>query len=118
MIDLATVERVRAYPCATDMRLGQYGLRKLVMEDEEPRPGTLYLFCSEDRRRIRILEAGDDFVWLHERRARFGRFKWPKRKGGADREAHDAPDRRGLRRDRPAAQAEREGVPVLTKPAK
>ena len=81
MIDLATVERVRAYPGATDMRLGQYGLRKLVMEDEEPRPGTLYLFCSKDRRRIRILEVGDDFVWLHECRARVGRFKWPKRKG-------------------------------------
>ena len=81
MIDLATVDRVRAYPGATDMRLGSYGLRKIVAADEEPRPGTLYVFCSKDRRRVRILEVCEDSVWLHECRLRRAKFEWPKAKG-------------------------------------
>ena len=77
MIDLGKIEHIYIYPGLTDMRLGIFGLRKLILEHEEPQANSLYMFCSMSRNQIKVLEVTRSSTWLYQNKLVRGKFIWP-----------------------------------------
>lgn len=70
-------------PC--DMRKGFNGLHALVTErlQEEPRQGSLYVFCNRRRTRLKILFWDGTGLWVCTKRLEEGTFSWPKSAAGS-----------------------------------
>lgn len=63
----------------TDMRLSIDGLSAIIQEtfQLDPCSSNLFLFCSRNRDRIKILHWEHNGFWLYYRRLENGRFQWP-----------------------------------------
>jgi transposase len=62
----------------TDMRKSINGLAALVESGFklDPFENALFVFCNQNRDRIKILEWDGDGFWLYFKRLEKGRFKW------------------------------------------
>ncbi len=74
MLTLASASRILLYPGPTDMRLGIWSLSSRC---GELRDGELHVFCSKDRRTVKIVLAERGSTWLLQKRLASGRFSWP-----------------------------------------
>jgi len=65
-------------PC--DMRKGMNGLYAMVTErlQEDPRKGSLFVFCNRRRTRLKILFWDGTGLWLCTKRLEQGTFSWPR----------------------------------------
>lgn len=77
MVDLEKVQHIYIFPGVTDMRLGIFGLRKLVMEIATLETNSLYIFCSKNRNQVKLIETSDSSTWLYQNKLVHGRFLWP-----------------------------------------
>ena len=84
-IDLESVS-IFIRPGATDMRKQVNGLSVIVDEQmaQNPGSGSLYLFCSRNRRLIKCLWWDRNGFCLCQKRVESGRFPWP----GSREEVH------------------------------
>ena len=78
MIELKNIEHIYIFPGLTDMRLGIFGLRKLIIETSELESNSLYIFCSKNRNQVKIIEVNDSSIWLYQNKLYHGKFLWPK----------------------------------------
>lgn len=64
----------------TDMRKSIDGLAALVQLSFQldPMTSALFVFCSQDRTKIKMLEWDTTGFWLYYRRLERGRFQWPR----------------------------------------
>ena len=64
----------------TDMRKSIDGLAAMVQLSFQldPTQPALFVFCSQDRKKLKILEWETAGFWLHYRRLERGRFQWPR----------------------------------------
>lgn len=77
MIDLKNIKHIFLYPGCTDMRLGLYGLRKLILETSELEEKSLYIFCGHKLNQIKIIEVEKYSTWLYQNKLNKGKFIWP-----------------------------------------
>ena len=63
----------------TDMRKQANGLVALIENSFQldPFDGAYFVFCNQNRDRIKIIEWDGDGFWLHAKRLQKGKFKWP-----------------------------------------
>lgn len=66
--------KVYLYSGWTDMRLGIYGLIRLV---GKPEIGAVYAFCGKNRTTVKILEFHGTYAWLHTKKVLKGKLNWP-----------------------------------------
>jgi hypothetical protein len=66
--------KVYLYIGGTDMRLGIFGLMKLI---GNPRPGCIYAFCGKTKKIVKILEVNQLHATLYIRRLFKGKIPWP-----------------------------------------
>lgn len=64
---------------ATDMRLSIDGLAAKVQETFRLNPcsSDIFVFCSKNRDRVKILHWDYNGFWLYYRRLESGKFQWP-----------------------------------------
>lgn len=74
MLSLASARRILVHPGPTDMRYGLWGLSAIAGGIAD---GEAHLFCSSDRRTVKILAREGGSVWLLQKRLDAGRFQWP-----------------------------------------
>jgi hypothetical protein len=74
MIRLNDVDKVILYPGVTDMRLGIWGLMRLV---GDPEPGCLYVFCGSGMSMLRMLLVEDDSYTLYSRKLKRRKYLFP-----------------------------------------
>jgi transposase len=74
MLSLASASRIIVHPGATDMRYGIWGLSAACGPIGD---GEAHLFCSSDRRSVKILIREGGSLWLLHKRMERGRFQWP-----------------------------------------
>lgn len=74
MLSLASASRIIVHPGATDMRYGIWGLSAACGPIGD---GEAHLFCSGDRRSVKILVREGGSLWLLHKRMERGRFQWP-----------------------------------------
>lgn len=77
MVDLEKIEHIFIIPGITDMRLGIFGLRKLLIETSGLESNSLYMFCSKNRNQIKLIENSDSSIWLYQNKLIHGKFMWP-----------------------------------------
>ncbi len=77
MVDLTKIEHIYIVPGITDMRLGIFGLRKLLIETSGLEPNSLYMFCSKNRNQIKLIENSNSSIWLYQNKLIHGKFMWP-----------------------------------------
>lgn len=79
MIDFAS-DTVWMAPGATDMRKSIDGLAAMAQHviKQEPTSQQLFVFCSRNRNKIKILYWGGNGFWLLYKRLERGTFRWPK----------------------------------------
>ena len=78
MVDLKNIEHIYIFPGLTDMRLGIFGLRKLISETSKLQTNSLYIFCSKNRNQVKLIEISDSSIWLYQNKLVHGKFLWPK----------------------------------------
>jgi transposase len=66
---------------ATDMRNSIDGLAASVQGrfNLKPTSDAIFIFCSADKSKLKILEWDGDGFWLHYKRLERGRFPWPEK---------------------------------------
>jgi transposase len=81
MLTAATGRPVYLACGATDMRKSIDALAALVQLtfQRDPCSSALFVFCSRDRTKLKILEWDEAGFWLHYRRLERGRVQWPAR---------------------------------------
>ena len=64
---------------ATDMRKSIDGLAALVQEGFALNPFSpaLFVFCNQERNKLKILQWDHNGFWLYYRRLEKGKFQWP-----------------------------------------
>lgn len=77
MLGLSEVADVQVFSHVTDMRKGFDSLSRLVVEhsDSNPLSGTLYVFFSRRRDRVKILSWEEDGYALYYKRLEVGRWR-------------------------------------------
>ena len=80
MIDLEKIEGIYLYTGKTDLRASIYGLSIIIQESFplETIRNKLFVFCSKDKRNIKIIELDYDGFWLYQKKLHKGKFRWPK----------------------------------------
>ncbi|MFI3308024.1 MAG: IS66 family insertion sequence element accessory protein TnpB [Mycoplasmatota bacterium] len=83
MIDLALVNEIYLFSGSTDFRLGTHGLtRKIqVAFSANDLNNTLFVFCSKNKRAIKILEFDSTGVWLYHKKLNNTKLIFPKTGG-------------------------------------
>lgn len=78
MIEIVA-QQVWLVPGATDMRKSIDGLTAIVTYaiHQNPLSQQLFVFCSRDRSRLKILFWDQNGFWLFYKRLERGRFRWP-----------------------------------------
>lgn len=78
MIDIVA-QQVWLVPGVTDMRKSIDGLAAIVSYTLQQNPFSqqLFIFCSRDRSRLKILFWDQNGFWLFYKRLEKGRFRWP-----------------------------------------
>ncbi len=76
MLSFENAERIMVHTGTTDMRYGIHGLFALA---GCPAEGEIHLFCSWDRRTVKILFAEEGCCWLITKRLTVGRYVWPEK---------------------------------------
>lgn len=80
MIDLSDIKHIYIYPGKTDMRLGIFGLRKLLLEENQNiEEDALFLFCGVSRNTIKVVHCTNNSIWLYQNKLVKGKFLWPER---------------------------------------
>ena len=79
MIDFVS-DTVWLAPGATDMRKSIDGLATVAQHviKQDPTSQHLFVFCSRNRSKIKILYWGSNGFWLLYKRLERGTFRWPK----------------------------------------
>lgn len=77
MVDLEKVQHIYIFPGMTDMRLGIFGLRKLIIEIATLETNSLYIFCSRNRNQVKLIETTESSTWLYQNKLVHGKFLWP-----------------------------------------
>ena len=78
IIDLSKV-RIYIRPGQTDMRKAVNGLTIIVQETMEldPFSGSVYVFCSRDRKLLKAVYWDKSGFWLCQKRLEKEKFPWP-----------------------------------------
>jgi len=78
IIDLSKV-RIYIRPGQTDMRKGANGLTVIVQDAMEldPFSGSIYVFCSRDRKMLKAVYWDRTGFWLSQKRLEKDKFPWP-----------------------------------------
>jgi len=78
MIEIVA-QQVWLVPGATDMRKSIDALVSIVTYaiKQDPLSSQLFVFCSRDRSRLKILYWDQNGFWLFYKRLEKGRFRWP-----------------------------------------
>lgn len=78
-------QQVWLAPGATDMRKSIDGLAAIVsyVLKKDPLSQHLFVFCSKDQSRIKVLYWDSNGFWLFYKRLEKGRFRWPVASGAA-----------------------------------
>lgn len=82
MIDLEHIDGIYLFTGATDMRCGIETLSALVsqlMDNKAELKNKLFVFCSKDKRNLKVIEIDYDGWWLYQKKLVTGKFKWPKK---------------------------------------
>jgi len=79
MLNEVYADKVYLATGSTDMRKSIDGLAVLVKESFrlDPFSRSLFVFCSKDRTRVKILLWSCNGFWLYYRRLEKGKFSWP-----------------------------------------
>lgn len=79
MIDYSKVKRIYFYTKALDMRKGMQGIQTLLGCNFSPieMMHTLFVFCSQNRKQIKIYYEDEYGSWLLINKLNFTDFKWP-----------------------------------------
>lgn len=77
--ELQKGQRVYLACGSTDMRKSMDGLAALVQEGFALNPfsPSLFVFCNQQRNKLKILQWEHNGFWLHYRRLEKGKFEWP-----------------------------------------
>jgi len=78
IVDLSKV-RVYIRPGQTDMRKAVNGLTIIVQDTMEldPFSGSVYVFCSRDRKLLKAVYWDKSGFWLSQKRLEQDKFPWP-----------------------------------------
>ena len=76
MLTIEKADEIYLYPGTTDMR---YGIQGLFVLAGSPKENTIHLFCSANRKTIRMLCAEEGCIYLLTKRLTYGRFQWPEK---------------------------------------
>ena len=78
IIDMSKI-RVYIRPGHTDMRKAVNGLTAIVQEgmSEDPFNGSVYIFCSRDRKLLKAVYWDRSGFWLSQKRLEKDRYPWP-----------------------------------------
>jgi transposase len=84
MFDIVS-QQVWLAPGATDMRKSIDGLAAIVSYalKQNPMSQHLFVFCSKDQSKIKVLYWDRNGFWLFYKRLEKGRFRWPAASGAA-----------------------------------
>lgn len=80
MIDLEKIDGIFLYTGQTDLRMSIYGLSIIIQESFpiEMMRNKLFVFCSKNKRNIKIIELDYDGFWLYQKKLHKGKYRWPK----------------------------------------
>jgi transposase len=80
-VDLSKV-RLYIRPGYTDLRKAVNGLTALAQETmkQDPFSGSVFLFCSRDRKLLKAVWWDATGFWLSQKRLEKARFPWPEKK--------------------------------------
>jgi len=78
ILDINTV-KIFIRPGHTDLRKGSKGLTIIVQEEmvHDPFSGSVYVFCSRDRKLLKAVYWDRTGFWLCQKRLEKERFPWP-----------------------------------------
>lgn len=81
MIDYSKVKEIYFYTEPLDMRKGMHGIQILLGCNFSPieMMNNLFVFCSGNRKQIRIYYENEYGCWLLINKLNFTDFKWPKK---------------------------------------
>lgn len=83
MIDLSNIENIYLVPGFTDMRKQADGLLSVLSVNYphiDLKANNLYMFCSKDRTKIKVVEIDPYGIWVYYKRTNGDKFLWPKYK--------------------------------------
>jgi transposase len=82
IIDLSNV-KIYIRPGHTDMRKAVNGLTTIVQDTMtlDPFSGTIYIFCSRERKLLKAVWWARTGFWLSQRRLEEEKYPWPKDEG-------------------------------------
>ena len=78
ILDITTV-RIYVRPGYTDLRKAANGLTVMIQEQmgKDPFNGSVYLFCSRDRKLLKAVWWDKTGFWLSQKRLEKDKFPWP-----------------------------------------
>ncbi|MCF7930964.1 MAG: IS66 family insertion sequence element accessory protein TnpB [Acholeplasmataceae bacterium] len=84
MIDYRKIEKIYFYTQEIDMRAGMNKLQILLSCNFRPieMMNTLFVFCSKNRKTLKIYFEDEYGTWLLINKINFTKFKWPEIKNG------------------------------------
>lgn len=81
MIDYKKIDKIYFYSKDMDMRVGMHKLQILLSCNFRPieMMHTLFVFCSKNRKTIKIYYEDEYGTWLLINKINFTKFKWPEK---------------------------------------
>lgn len=76
MLTIEKADEIYLYPGTTDMR---YGIQGLFAHAGNPKENTIHIFCSANRKTIKLLCAEEGCIYLLTKRLTYGKFQWPEK---------------------------------------